>query len=279
MTQFNQLVSPKDVNLERTQQEWVRYIAQGISVPERLDGVRQEIVDSWRRSQEAQVRPFSGRLHHADRRETDALLRDNSLLIDVAFPYLKEFSAAMGNRPCQITLATARGIQLRRAGTDLELVRMTEQRQMVEGTDFSEGSAGTNGIGTSLALEGPVVVVGPEHYHSMYQGLVCCASPLRDGKRIVGCINITTTLESYDSSVMGMVLVAVHAIATELELRRTRGGIRTLWDSEGDALVAAMNRTGGTVARAAEELDVPVSTLYRKLRQHGISSKDYQARG
>ncbi|MGI6230565.1 MAG: helix-turn-helix domain-containing protein [Tractidigestivibacter sp.] len=279
MSRSSDQVNLEDVDLERTQREWVRYIAQGISVPERLDGVRQEVVDSWRRSQQAGARPFSGRLRRADRRETDRLLRNNSLLIDVAFPYLKEFSTAMGNRPCQITLAEASGIQLRRAGTDLELVRMTEQRQMVEGTDFSESSAGTNGIGTALALQKPVVILGPEHYHSMYQGLVCCAAPLRDGEKVVGCINITAPLETYDSSMMGMITVATHAIATELELRRSRGGIRTLWESEGDALAAAMTRTGGDVSQAAVELDVPVSTLYRKLRQHGISTKAYRARG
>ena len=278
MTQTSRPVDPNDVDLERTQREWVRYIAQGISVPESLEGVRQGVVDSWRRSQAAQVGPFSGRLRRADRRETDALLRANSLLIDVAFPYLKEFSVAMGDRPCQIKLADASGIQLRRAGTDLDLVRMTEQRQMVEGTDFSEGSAGTNGIGTALALGRPVVILGPEHYHSMYRGLVCCATPLGDRDEILGCINITTTLESYDGSVMGMVLVAAHAITTELELRRSRGGIRTLWESEGDALVAAMVRTGGNVDRAAGELDVPVSTLYRKLSQHKISARDYRVR-
>jgi DNA-binding NtrC family response regulator len=48
------------------------------------------------------------------------------------------------------------------------------------------------------------------------------------------------------------------------------GRPRTLLEAERSSIEAALRETGGHVASAAERLGVPRSTLYQKLKQHGI---------
>ena len=58
-----------------------------------------------------------------------------------------------------------------------------------DGTDFSEKTAGTNGIGTALALGRPVRIFGAEHYSPLYHDFVCCTAPAGRPRRQPGsCI-------------------------------------------------------------------------------------------
>ena len=49
-----------------------------------------------------------------------------------------------------------------------------------EGTLWSEGGAGTNAIGTAIALDHAVQVFGPEHFSDPVQRWTCSAAPIHD---------------------------------------------------------------------------------------------------
>lgn len=83
-----------------------------------------------------------------------------------------------------LTLSDRRGFQPARIGTSSVAGMLTQ-----DGTDFSEKTAGPNGIGTALALGRPVRIFGAEHYSPLYHDFVCCTAPAGRPRRQPGsCI-------------------------------------------------------------------------------------------
>lgn len=76
----------ENLDFQRIQMAWTRYVAGPESVPEQIPGVRPEIVDSWRRSK-GQADPFAlEKTIPSD--HLQALVQDNAQLIRIARPYL-----------------------------------------------------------------------------------------------------------------------------------------------------------------------------------------------
>jgi transcriptional regulator of acetoin/glycerol metabolism len=53
--------------------------------------------------------------------------------------------------------------------------------------------------------------------------------------------------------------------------RSTRPAIRTLEQAKKTAILAALKLLGGDVPLAAERLEIGKTTLYRKLREYGVT--------
>jgi transcriptional regulator of acetoin/glycerol metabolism len=51
-----------------------------------------------------------------------------------------------------------------------------------------------------------------------------------------------------------------------------------LEQAEADVLRSALDHTHGSISKAAEELGVSRTTLWRKMRRSGISAEDYRQR-
>ena len=67
-----------------------------------------------------------------------------------------------------------------------------------EGTLWSEGGAGTNAIGTAIALDHAVQVFGPEHFSDPVQRWTCSAAPIHDPDTgaVIGVIDLTGDLRT-----------------------------------------------------------------------------------
>jgi hypothetical protein len=109
-----------------------------------------------------------------------------------------------------------------------------------EGTLWSEGGAGTNAIGTALAVDHAVMVFGPEHFHEPVQRWVCSAAPIHDPDTgaLIGVIDLTGDF----STVHPATLAVATATATAVE------GSLALEIQDRDARLRA--RYGDMVARA-----------------------------
>ncbi|MGN1023281.1 MAG: sigma-54-dependent Fis family transcriptional regulator [Lachnospiraceae bacterium] len=196
---------------EETKNAWARYIGGHRPVPETIPGVRQEITDSWRRSQKTAV---SGQLPVLAKDELTALFADNALLLQVAVPYLKDFYATIRDFDFHLTLSDRRGFQLARIGTSSVAGMLTQN-----GTDFSEHTAGTNGIGTALVLGRAVRIFGAEHYSPLYHDFVCCAAPVfSPGGVLLGCVNLTGPLAAWNPMAESILLTAAAGIGKQFEL-------------------------------------------------------------
>ena len=114
---------------------------------------------------------------------------------------------------------------------DAGLFRDTASRvRLVEGADWSERARGTNAIGTAIAEQTPVAVIGPAHFELRNAGLFCYASPIFDPYgRMVAVLDISGPIDRHDR---GLELV-VRSSATSIErslraITYARAGFRNL---------------------------------------------------
>ena len=77
-------------------------------------------------------------------------------------------------------------------------MRAAGDMNFAEGTLWSEGGAGTNAIGTAIALDHAVQVFGPEHFTDPVQRWTCSAAPIHDPDTgaVIGVIDLTGDLST-----------------------------------------------------------------------------------
>ncbi|GEM_PF-2306555 len=281
-------------NDEKTRAAWHAYIETEKPVPKTIPGVRQMIADSWRRSQTANAE--KGALPRLADDEIARLLRNNALMAEIALPYLTEYYKLVDASGVQITLSDAHGYQLDKIG----MADGTEALAQ-NGTDFSEASAGTNGIGTALALLEPVTIFGPEHFNPCYHKVVCYAAPIYNpAGGLIGAVNITGPLESYDPMMLSLLIMAIDGIEKQFDLtvknnmmtafianayngslhpagdNRTPATAQQPPDREYETLTQALEASNGIAAQAAKSLSMPLSTFYRRIKKKNIRAKDFR---
>lgn len=205
---------------ELIKKAWENYILNKKEIPTHVKGVRDEIIQSWKRSQtyiDASI-PFTKKI---DEGEFTQLLQDNKLLIDIAYPYLLNFYEDLDSNHFIIMLTDEKGCMLKSIGHKNILNQMTKENHFSDGYYFSEKEAGTGGVGLCLVERKPVIVYGYEHYNESYHHLVCYGAPLENlNGDIIGSISITGDIDYYQSSILGMVKAAKKGIEKEFTLKR-----------------------------------------------------------
>jgi len=176
--------------------------------------VSEPLVARWRRSADAGVRDDSaayaeGIDQHELRGRRDRLadvFREESALLS---PIASDFAS----RSLVAIVADPEGVILSAHGGG-DFVLTAARSRLVEGASWAESTRGTNAIGTALAEERPVAVVGSAHYEMRNAALFCYASPVRDAYGEIACVlDVTGSMDHHDRSVG----VAVKAAAAGLE--------------------------------------------------------------
>ncbi|MEQ8288925.1 MAG: helix-turn-helix domain-containing protein [Gammaproteobacteria bacterium] len=92
------------------------------------------------------------------------------------------------------------------------------------GADWSEELVGPNGIGTSLSLRRPEIVMGYEHYCESWQPWVCYGAPIfgASGLEIKGTIDITGPVEKTSQESMAMAISLAQSISANLAVEQYR---------------------------------------------------------
>ncbi|HVW39957.1 MAG TPA: helix-turn-helix domain-containing protein [Amycolatopsis sp.] len=153
-----------------------------------LPGVREIISASWRRALE----------HQVDADEPDPIFvadrNEESLLVRSAAPILDNLSAELSGHPVAIVLTDAAGLVVRRSSPDRSLVSGLDSILLAPGYSYAEASIGTNGIGTTLECQEPVLVSGFEHFNSRLADFECAGAPIYHPVRghLVGVLDLTS---------------------------------------------------------------------------------------
>ncbi|NUS95695.1 MAG: GAF domain-containing protein, partial [Nocardia sp.] len=97
--------------------------------------------------------------------------------------------------------------------------RTAERANLVPGARWHEADAGTNGVGTALALGRAFQVRGPEHYLSVAADFTCTAAPIRDPRSgaVIGVVDVTCPTGSTNE--LAVPLVTAAARLAEAHLR------------------------------------------------------------
>ena len=162
------------------------------------------------------------------------------------------FGQLLAGRPCRLLLCDGEGAILAVSGDD-RFARHAERIFLRSGARWGEASKGTNAIGTALAEQSEVQVLGAQHFFAQHSFLSCSACPLLgpDGQ-LLGVLDISTDAAHHDGDMLGTVRLLAMTLENAL-LARQPGWLvdldpQSLWSArlllgEGGELLGA-NRAG-----------------------------------
>ncbi|GAB3347206.1 sigma-54-dependent Fis family transcriptional regulator [Modestobacter lapidis] len=168
----------------------VRRAWERFQLGQELSGVREEVLQSWRRSRLSGVDPQRIALPH-DEPDTD------SRFAGVAVPVLARMAELLVGTDTALALTNRSGQVVWRWVSDAALNRSLDAMDIVEGFYFDEEHAGTNGLGTSLENGRVVTIRGDEHFKEPFHRFTCAAGPVHHPltRRAVGAVNVTCRAE------------------------------------------------------------------------------------
>ena len=182
-------------------------------------GLRPVIADSWLRCRELAINPFKSRVHSViSDEEIESRLHTENLGIS-AKNVLDRMSASVEDMKHPITLADNTGMILYSVGHKDVRAHM-EKVNFRPGSNWSESIAGPNGIGTTLALEEPEIIFGPEHFCRGWQSWVCYGAPVHSpiDNTVLGCINISGPADKIHIEAMALAMSISQSIESELSI-------------------------------------------------------------
>ncbi|MGY3885294.1 sigma-54-dependent Fis family transcriptional regulator [Aeromonas aquatica] len=130
------------------------------------------------------------------------------------------FAQLLAGRPCRLLLCDAEGAILAASGDD-GFARHAERIFLRSGARWGEGSKGTNAIGTALAEQSEVQVLGAQHFFAQHSFLSCSACPLLgpDG-RLLGVLDISTDAAHHGGDMLGTVRLLAMTLENALLARQ-----------------------------------------------------------
>lgn len=153
------------------------------------DALPKEIATSWWRSQMMGIQPEIA----IEAVRTEELLDSDERLRRSVAPILDELATNLAGTNSSIVLADHRPVILDRRGMTKSIMSELDRNAILPGFDFSEGSVGTNAIGTAVEERRLVRVAGREHYANIFKHLSCFGVPLVHPltRRLIGVLDLT----------------------------------------------------------------------------------------
>ncbi|MDW3224349.1 MAG: sigma-54-dependent Fis family transcriptional regulator [Paracoccaceae bacterium] len=211
-----------------TREAWERFVSSVTRHDERPSKVRNEILDSWKRSKAFGVNAGAQASRKIDdenqlylRCERNAALRKAAT---VAFkrlePHLKEAKTIL-------ILADDQGVVIEAIG-DSVVLENGKDIHLEVGGDWSEATIGTNGIGTALRTGRPAYVHASEHFVEGVQSWTCAGAPIRDPftQTTIAVVNLSGPPQIFRQHNVALVLATAHeieiALADQKQAERTQ---------------------------------------------------------
>ncbi|GAC1321812.1 MAG: GAF domain-containing protein [Thermoleophilaceae bacterium] len=181
--------------------------------------LRAVVAQSWARSRKAGLDPNS---HLApivmDDRELEDRWSHHPLF--PVLPVLRDLlSGATNESAHMLVISDAHGVLMWIEGHQ-RVIAATEDMHFVCGADWSEAGAGTNALGTALALDHPVQIFSAEHFNRAVHPWQCSGAPIHHPEtgEILGVLDLTGDLRTAHPHTLGLVTAA--AGMAEAYLRR-----------------------------------------------------------
>ena len=208
-------------------------------------------------------------------------------LIRVAVPELEDLARVLRDAGYCVNLADPNATMLISrlpGGTD---DRMFLQWKVYTGSNFSESFEGTNGLGTALAEQKPILVHRDEHFREQWGIFSCAVAPLFDHcGRLAGAVNITSCRDDLSRAAHQLALAVTMEATRRIERSIFRRRFRNAWIATvpgegGSGLIAYDDdrRLVGACRSARSMLALTDSLLESGLALSDVVRFDNQAAG
>ena len=212
------------------------------------EAVRAVVARSWERSGAAGIDPVAHRPPIVlDEDAIDQRWHEHPLY--PVLPVLRELlSDATTHSGHMLVISDADGMLLWMEG-HRRVIAATEDMHFVVGADWSESGAGTNALGTAIAVDHPVQIFSAEHFNRVVHPWQCSGAPIHDPEtgEILGVVDLTGHLKTAHPHTLALVTAAAgmaeaylrQGLAQRRALLRDRYRERVAHHGEATALVDA----------------------------------------
>ncbi|GAP34306.1 sigma54 specific transcriptional regulator, Fis family [Piscinibacter sakaiensis] len=209
-------------DLRGVRQLWERFNAGLVDVEACRTPYHRLLLDEWRRCTALGVDVAMSR----GRRLDDAAFRQRreaeQLLLETSVPIVQDVAHYLQDVPGIMILAERTGTVLHITGNPRVRERAAAHSGIVVGSEWTEGAAGTNGMGTALSMGRPVHVFATEHFCERWHAWSCAAAPIfdTDGRTVLGIIDFTTVESDFRDQALGLAVSVANSIQARMALHR-----------------------------------------------------------
>ena len=197
----------------KNKKDWYQFVHSG----EIGADVRPEIAQAWERCRAAGISPYLTATDKLTGEQLNKVLQRDKLLIEVAKPLIRHLHQFLAGAGFIVALCNRDGIMLHTEGDEDALA--ATHGNMVPGADWSEDGIGASSVGTTLYLDRPTQFWGFEHYCRMSQHWAGSGAPIHDPDgTLIGCLNISGSVEQSHIHTLGMVVITAQAISSQIKL-------------------------------------------------------------
>ena len=266
---------------------WHDYIETGTPLPEQLDTIRPEILESWKRSMRYGIDPENVPDTDLPADQLHQRIEANRELINTAHAHMANFFPYIKGTNFAMALADAEGYILDLIIDDEKIQNQAAKTGLRIGCRRSEDTTGTSGIAMCLASRKPCEVYGKEHFIASNQVYACCAAPIhsQDGL-LVGCLSLIGPCGLTSAHSLGMMTAAADGIEKEFSLRlsakslaQANNNLNLMLNSLSNA-VLLIDRSGSIIqySEKAISLFAPASSMIGHSLHEFLKDPELEAR-
>ena len=165
-------------------------------------------------------------------------------LAKIATPRLDRIFNAVGHAGCCVLFADSEGLIIEHRAKPADGA-LFGQWGLSSGSIWSEGNEGTNGIGTCLAEQRAVAVLGHEHFHARNAVMRCMGAPIFDENAALAAVIDVSTCSNAGSNgnMTALIAMVVSDFARKIEsenFREVFRDCRVVMPYEQDARCSAL---------------------------------------
>ncbi len=223
--------------LSEIKERWLAYVNNGIASKQ----INQDILNSWERCRKMKVNHLAGYGTTAKESVLKGSISKRQDLIELSRPIMENVFEMVKSTSYSVVLTDENGIII-----DLiinkDIMDIHSSLNFVKGSLWDEKSVGTNAIGTCLAINKPIQVIGAEHYCEYHHKWTCSAAPIHNSKgEIIGSFDISGRAEDVQTHTFGIAASSANCIEKQLVISESYNLVDTTFDSILDGIMVIDN--------------------------------------
>lgn len=201
---------------------WERFNAGVLDTEERRTPYLQLLLSEWQRCSALGVDVAMTKGRRLSEEEFRQRREAEQLLLQTSVPVVQDVSHFLVDVPGIMILTERTGTILHISGDPAVRERAATQSNIIEGSQWNELSAGTNGMGTALSKGQPVHVFATEHFCEGWHSWSCAAAPIfdTDGQTVLGIIDFTAVETDFRDQALGLTVSVANSIQARMALHR-----------------------------------------------------------